>query len=102
MLSDLKWQPLQERRKEARLTMFYKIVNDKVAIDTTNRLTPNKTTRTSRHSHDQTYKVPYCRTLYRQKSYFPRTTKEWNSLPPDIVSAATVESFRARLSKQIA
>jgi hypothetical protein len=34
MLEDLKWKSLQTRRKEARLIMMYKIINNMVAINT--------------------------------------------------------------------
>ena len=33
MIDQLHWKSLTTRRKEARLTMMYKIVNNKVAID---------------------------------------------------------------------
>ena len=32
MLQHLEWRSLQDRRKDSRLNMFYKIVNDKVEI----------------------------------------------------------------------
>ena len=38
LLEKLRWQTLQERRKYARLTLFYKIVNKHVAVDTGNLL----------------------------------------------------------------
>ena len=38
LLEKLGWQTLQERRKAARLTLFYKIVNKLVAVDTGNLL----------------------------------------------------------------
>ena len=38
LLEKLGWQTLQERRKSARLTLFYKIVNKHVAVDTGNLL----------------------------------------------------------------
>jgi len=31
-------------------------------------------------------------------SYFPRTIRDWNSLPPDIVSAKTLDAFKAQIS----
>ena len=38
LLEKLGWQTLQERRKAARLALFYKIVNKHVAVDTGNLL----------------------------------------------------------------
>jgi hypothetical protein len=40
MLEDLKWKSLQTRRKEARLIMMYKIINNMVAIKTAKTTSP--------------------------------------------------------------
>jgi len=40
MLATLEWKSLQDRRKDARLGMLYKIVNDKVTLDKGDRLVP--------------------------------------------------------------
>ena len=58
MIQHLDWYSLKHRRRIARLVMFYKIVNDHVAIDKSERLTP--LTRTSRHSHHLAYQIPTC------------------------------------------
>jgi hypothetical protein len=41
MLADLEWKSLQERQKEARLIMLYKVINNKVALDNSYPPTPN-------------------------------------------------------------
>jgi hypothetical protein len=38
--------------------------------------------------------LPACRTLYRQKSFFPWTVAEWNAIPSVAVSSAMVETFK--------
>ena len=95
MLHHLNWDSLEHRRRIARLVMFYKIVNELVAIDKS-RLTPP--IRRTRHTHDLAYQLPSCTSDYRKYSYFPRTIKEWNSLPPGIVSAKTPDAFKAQVS----
>jgi hypothetical protein len=55
--------------------MLYKIVNDKVTLDKGDRLVPPL------------------------RSYLPRTIRDWNSLPPDIVSAKTLDAFKAQVSR---
>jgi hypothetical protein len=42
MLEHLEWKSLEQRRKDARLTMMYKITNEKVAIPKEGRLLPPK------------------------------------------------------------
>ena len=50
-----------------------------------------------RKTHDIGYDLPHHRTEYRKMSFFPHTTAEWNSLPREVVSATTLDSFEARL-----
>ena len=54
MLQYLEWRSLQDRRKDSRLNMFYKIVNNKVEIQKTDRLIPQK--RQTLHSHTKSSK----------------------------------------------
>ena len=96
MINDLNWTSLENRRREARLTMLYKIEHQKVAIDKTNHL--NKPTRQSRTAQPYSYTVPYASTTHRQQSFFPRTIRDWNKLPPDIMSAGSVDAFKAQLT----
>jgi hypothetical protein len=55
MLEDLKWKSLQTRRKEARLIMMYKIINNMVAINSQNHF--SKPTRKSRHVQNHSYAI---------------------------------------------
>jgi hypothetical protein len=56
MLEDLKWKSLQTRRKEARLIMMYKIINNMVAINSENHF--NKPTKKSKHVQNHSYAIP--------------------------------------------
>lgn len=96
LLTTLNWRSLQDRRKDARLCMMYKIDRNLVAIKKENRLTPPK--KRTRHSHNRAYQVPSCRIDRRKMSFFPRTLKDWNALPPDIVEAETLDAFKAQVS----
>ena len=93
MLATLEWKSLQAKRKDARLGMLYKIVNDKVKGD---RLVPPL--RSTRNMHQLSFQIPSSRSDYRTFSYFSRTIRDWNSLPPDIVSAKTLDAFKAQVS----
>ena len=89
MLQHLNWRSLSDRRTDARLTMFYKIVHNKVAIP--NRQTYSSSSlRLSRNMHEYSFQIPSCRTQVRQNSFFPRTIKHWNNLPPNTVTGAIV------------
>ena len=97
MINNLQWPSLEKKRRNNRLTLLYKIANEDVAINKEKRLIPTK--RRSRHLNNNAFTIPYSATTYRQLSFFPRTIKEWNSLPPDITSAGSVECFKAQLAK---
>ena len=96
MLDHLKWRDLAHRRTEARLVMFYKISYHLVAITKTDRFI--QPLRQSRNTHTLSYQIPSCRTQIRQQSFFPRTIKIWNSLPPSIVMSDSIESFKVAVS----
>ncbi|XP_071170901.1 uncharacterized protein [Mytilus edulis] len=97
MLNHLEWRSLEQRRKDARLTMLFKIVNEKVAVTKEDRLIPPK--RLSRNMHNRSFQIPAASNDYRKFSFFPRTIKDWNSLPPGVVSAPSVEAFKASVTK---
>ena len=49
MLDQLQWRILQDRRTDSRLTMFYKIVNEKVSVPKRQTHPPSKTF--TQHAH---------------------------------------------------
>ncbi|VDI45583.1 Hypothetical predicted protein [Mytilus galloprovincialis] len=72
-------------------------LNEKVAVTKEDRLIPPK--RLSRNMHDRSFQIPAASNDYRKFSFFPRTIKDWNSLPPGVVSAPSVEAFKASVTK---
>ncbi|KAK3087020.1 hypothetical protein FSP39_000419 [Pinctada imbricata] len=93
MLEHLQWRSLEQRRRGARLIILYKIVNNDVALDKSDKLTPPF--RRTRHSHQLAFQLPSSSSDYRKFSFFPRTIMEWNALPPGIVSLKTPNTFKA-------
>ena len=57
MISDLKWDTLETRRKKNRLTLMYKLSHNLVDINTEEHLIPNSEKRT-RNSHAFKYRMP--------------------------------------------
>jgi hypothetical protein len=100
MLTCLQWPSLQSRRRNARLTTFYKFHHKTAFINSHYAPVFDPQKRKARHSNSQSYPIPSCRTDYRKFSFFPRTVAEWNALPDDAVQACSVEAFRNRLIKQ--
>ena len=43
------------------------------------------------------FQIESCRIDTRMMSFFPRTVRDWNLLPPAIVKLDTPEAFKARI-----
>ena len=96
MLKELEWEPLQDRRRRARLTMLFKMTEGMVRTQNDDRLVPAQ--RRSRHMNERSFQLPSARTDSRKFSFFPRTIREWNKLPNDIVAADSLEEFKVVLA----
>ena len=75
--------------------MMYKLKNNIVQVDASSKLIPNE--RPSRNNNEQALCIPSSKTTARKDSFYPRTIKEWNTLPNCTVSAPSPESFKAQL-----
>jgi hypothetical protein len=95
MQNELKLPTLQQRRQLSRLTIFYKAVNNEVAVDLPDYLLISVRETRSYH-HTLFTRISTRKNTYKY-SYIPRTTSEWNDLPPDINDQSTVQSFKTAL-----
>ena len=76
--------------------MLYKINNNLVAINKDNL---NRSARlNTRSNHDLNFQIPYAKKNVLKYSFFPRTLKDWNALPSDIVHAPSLNSFKTKLT----
>ena len=96
MLNELGWKSLEERRRNMRLTMMYKITNSLVAINGALYLRPRLIQ--NRKCNEFAFILPSTGPDYFNYSFFPRTIKDWNFLPNQVVEAPTMDSFKTRLS----
>ena len=94
LLNDLGWQQLNERRKQQRLMMLYKISNQLVAIPPNVLKTPGRTLRD--HSKKHQTIITTCNTV--KYCFFQNTIPEWNKLPGDVVAAELTAIFKRRLA----
>lgn len=95
MLQQLQWPTLEERRKNARLTLLYKIANEEVKINAGDKLIPPD--RLSRHTNAHSFQIPSCKTSSRKESFYPRTIRDWNTLPASVTAAESLDSFKSLL-----
>ena len=119
MLNNLQLPSLQDRRKQLRLLMFYKIVEGLVpALPASNFLTQQKAGRRIRtrndsqyvtnntvtnyvRNNDRCFTVQASRTEQCKHNFFNRTTIEWNSLDDTVVKATSVQAFKYHLGTAI-
>jgi hypothetical protein len=99
ILQNLGWQTLENRRKMARLTLFYKSINGEAAVNIPPYLT-KPTTRT-RQYHSQRFSRLSTSTDTYKYSFNPRTISDWNNIPPEVILSPSVDSFRESLQKQM-
>ena len=97
MLSNLGWRSLENRRTDARLTMFYKIVYGLVAIPLPSYFVRPEVD--TRHMHSLSYRQIHTSVCYYQVSFFPMSVVLWNKLPADLVLVSDLDSFKTGVSK---
>ena len=93
--------PLAKRRKFHRLVQMYKITHDLSPNYLRDLLPPSTAERNPYIVRDRNQLTNFlCITESFRNSYLPCTIREWNSLPNDIRTSPSVESFKYQL-KQI-
>ena len=96
LLSDLDLD-IGHRRLVGSLTMLYKIVND--SMNPLHKFLPNfaqplRVTRGTATMNSMAFEIPRCSTVQFSRCFFPAVCRVWNSLPTEIVSSPTVDSFK--------
>lgn len=98
MLDDLHWPSLQQRRKQKRLTAFYKMTNNLYPVIIPEYIKPSS-------GHTRTHNLTYVhlQANYEQykNSFLPQAIREWHSLPPDLMHAVSVDKFITRLQNTL-
>ena len=89
LLQTLQWDTLEDRRELSRLAMMYKIENGLVDLNPTYFY--NKAdcrTRGNKIFQERTKKAVF------NQSFFPKTLRQWNKLPPNLTGAKTLGAFK--------
>jgi hypothetical protein len=95
-LSEIGMETLSERRKEADLVQFFKVMNGQSTVNRQNWFeTAARTTNVTRMAADELcIKKPFARTDKRQNFFTVRICDMWNGLPKDIRAAKNVAHFK--------
>ena len=97
MMSNLGWRSLENRRCDARLLMFHKIVYDLVAIRVPSYFERPEVY--THHTHPLAYIQIHTSVCYYQYSFSPMTVILWNRLPADLILNPDLDSFKVGVRK---
>jgi len=92
---NLKWKPLEERRAQSKLILFFKAKHGIVEIPVDN-LSFNYTSQTRRQG---TYAIPTSVVDGHLHSFYPSTIRLWNSLPVGVRTLPNADAFKSHLEK---
>ena len=97
-LSLLDLTTLEQRRTRGDMILTYKILTGKANVNLNNYFQlSNSTTR----GHPLKLFKPRCRTTVRAKFFNIRCIDNWNNLPRGVISATTINGFKARYDKHM-
>ncbi|XP_072047244.1 uncharacterized protein [Amphiura filiformis] len=96
MREELGLPPLQKRRQHSRWVMMHKIIHGHVAIPRPDYIQPRARTTRSQQQHRFT-RLSTSSDSYKH-SFFPRTLKEWDGLPQNIIELPSVEQFKEAIA----
>ena len=95
MLEELTWVPLSKRRENARLILFYKIINNLAMVP---HSCLEKADGRTRKNHNLKFRhIGYNMDPYGQ-SFFPKCISAWNGLAQEIAEANTLDLFKSKLA----
>ena len=97
MMSKLKWDSLQSRRQDNKVTLLYKLVNG--LVEAPDCKTSLRTTSVKTRGHQTKLFVPRSSTDAHRFSFIPSAIRLWNDLPASVASAADLTSFKNGLQQ---
>ena len=101
LLSSLKWPTLQQCRLLSRLLLFYKIFKQQIPVTFPPYYLPVQY-HTRQYHQDQSFHsaTDHSQTPHKY-SFYPRTIRDWNSLPISLFEARDVNEFVNLLSTTV-
>ena len=97
IIEKLGWRTLEQRRADARLCLFYKVVHGLVAVPLPHHVQYSNWI--SRYCHSMTFRQVSTSTNYYEYSFFPLAIVQWNSLPESVATLQSLDAFKAEVCK---
>ena len=96
-LNHLQWPTLESRRKVARLSLLHKTLHGKASVAMPSYVTHKPDLRT-RGSHPMKFLTIQSNCDEYKNSFWPRTIREWNKLPPAVLDINNTELYKTKLT----
>ena len=96
MLKELTWVPLSKRRENARLILFYKIINNLAMV--LHSCLEKADGRTRKKHNLRFWHIVYNMDPYHGQSFFLNVLVAWNGLAQEIAEANTLDLFKFKLA----
>ena len=94
MLNELNLPDLRLRRKIARLSLLFKIDSGVIPLALSSDVIRKEIRRTD---NSKSYSLIACRSHPYYGSFYPKTIRDWNDLPEQVVAQSKIEPFLAKL-----
>ena len=85
ILAELKWEPLNKRRKDYRLILLYKGLKGKARIPKDDLI---PMIRRCRSPHSMAFQIPSAGKDAYKNSFFLKTNRDWTYLPDSLITSA--------------
>ena len=98
--TELKWKTLAARRKDHRLSLFYKTQNNLAPEYMTSQV-PGRVLERTHYAlrNREQLDIPRSRVQAHTNSFYPVTTRDWNALDQATQAAPTYNAFRRHIAK---
>ena len=93
LYNEIKWESLEKRRRNHKLTLFYKMYTNLTPLYLSDLVQYNL-----RNSH--ALQTVDARSNNYYYSFLPSTVREWNNLPSDITQTESVAAFKHNLNRE--
>ena len=98
LLEEVGWDTLANRRKNAKLTLMYKILNNLTPNYLRIQIPPQVQDTTTYALRNRTHhRIPRTRTQISHTSFIPSTLRQWNILDPALQNCRTLATFKSKL-----
>lgn len=100
LYSETGWESLADRRKNKKLSLMFKIINNEAPSYLTDLL-PEQVSALSSYNlrNSQNFEVPFTRLCSYETSFIPSTLKLWNNLDIVTRSASSISQFKKCLKR---